>query len=173
MTILFTAPLTFYYTKSTSITQAKNGTTTTELTISFVRPVQPKDGDKEWFQGLFTSTLHNKQRCLLETNKDIWVCHQSDVAMPILWGSMINKAKDTWLENNILTNLSMPHKIPWQNAWWSFKNQVLKLQSESMKYAHSFLVTINQGSRPLTTMVAWYWFQSSSVKIQSQASYSC
>ena len=58
-----------------------NGPTIGELKVYAVRLIQPKDGGEEWFQGVFSATLSNKQKCLLKTNKDIWLGRQCDVDM--------------------------------------------------------------------------------------------
>ena len=103
------------------------------MAASYVQLVEPKDGGNELFQEKFVATLPNKQRCFLKTNKDIWLGYQCDVVMSRLRGSIIQKAGKTG--ENLSDDICMTHEIPWQNAWLSFKNQVLQLQMRSTKHS--------------------------------------
>jgi len=113
-------------------------TASTELNVASVRLIKPKVGE-EWFQGIFKATLPNKQKCYLKTNKDIWVGRQCNVVMSRLRGTMMEKAKNTGLEDNLRTDLCMTHEMPWQKAWLLFENEVLQLQMASINQSYMII----------------------------------
>ena len=105
-----------------------------------IKAVSPKlicrTNEEDWWQGIFSTTLPNKQRVTLRTTKDIWEGKQVDVVMLQLRDKITNKAREQGLDLELIQNdLCMTHTVPWEKAWLSFECQVLQEQLTMNKFS--------------------------------------
>ena len=109
-----------------------------ESILGEIKAVSPKlirrTNEEDWWQGIFTTTLPNKQRVTFRSTKEIWEGKQADVVMLQLRDKIINKAREQGLNlEEIRSDLCMMHTVPWEKAWLSFECQILQEQLSMKK----------------------------------------
>ena len=90
-----------------------------------------KDGDL-WYKGCFDVILSNKKRYRVFSNKADWIGHQYNGVREKLQKHILSSAEASGLDtSSLLLEPLMSSDMPWELAWVSFENEVLKNKLES------------------------------------------
>ena len=129
---------------------SKSRSMLSNIKVTGVKLITPKDGGEAWYQAMF-SVMLEKKKVQFKTNKEIWLSRECEMVMNRMQQTIKRQAMLLQIDLDSLSeDVLMSSSMPWEKAWVSFENDVLKLQMKQLELSSA--ASLGHKSKAETTL---------------------